>query len=622
MSTTTSTRPAAPELGGKMNSSWPSGHPRRRQILLVLCLSLLVVVIDNTILNTALPTLARVLHAGTSSLQWITDAYTLCFAALLIPAGALGDRYGRRLSLVGGLAVFALGSTAAAFASGTGMLIGARVVMGLGAAFVMPATLSILNSVFPPKERPQAIAAWSAVTGIGIVIGPTLGGLLLSHLWWGSVFLINVPLVALALAGVLLTVPETAGPGGHRLDFLGTLLVAGSLFAIVDAIIEAPGRGWTGMATLSETAAGLTALGIFTWWELRIAHPLIDLRIFASRAFSTADASVTVIFFALFGSLFVLTQYLQLVHGYSPLSAGLRALPFAAAIGAMSPLSPILARRFGTRMVIPAGMALMGGGLLDLSTAGVHTAYPPIALAVAIMGAGMGLVMAPASTTIMTTVPAHQAGAGSAINDTIREVGGALGIAIIGSLAAAAYRSRLGNVLAAAHASGAVVHIAASSVAAADIAGKKAGGAAGSELVAAAHSAFVHAMAMGVRVAAGVALVSAVAAIFALPRRREPAAAGAARPATTVGIPAILTPARSQAAAQPAPGLPHDRVTVAANGAGWPGATALRRRADVPASLRWQGPDPDGRAIHGDGPDHWPAVCHDGSASRLAGAAS
>ena len=184
---------------------WPQGHPRRRQILLVLCLSLLVVVIDNTILNTALPTLARVLHAGTSSLQWIADAYTLCFAALLVPAGALGDRYGRRLSLVGGLAVFALGSAAAAFASGTGMLIAARVVMGLGAAFVMPATLSILNAVFPPRERPQAIAAWSAVAGVGIVIGPTLGGLLLSHFWWGSVFLINVPLVA-------------AGPGRSAAD--------------------------------------------------------------------------------------------------------------------------------------------------------------------------------------------------------------------------------------------------------------------------------------------------------------------------------------------------------------------------------------------------------------------
>src|SRR5258707_792001 len=274
MNTTTAARPPAPGPGNTANSQWPSGHPRRRLILLVLCLSLLVVVIDNTILNTALPTLARVLHAGTSSLQWITDAYTLCFAALLIPAGALGDRYGRRLSLL----------------------------------------------------------------------------------------------------------------------------------AVVDAIIEAPGRGWTGTATLAETAAGLAALAVFAWWELRIAHPLVDLRIFASRAFSTAAASVTVIFFALFGSLFVLTQYLQLVHGYSPLSAGLRALPFALAVGAVSPLSPILASRFGTRLIIPAGMALMGLGLLDLSTAGVHTAYPPLALAVAIMGAGIGLVMSPASATILTPV--------------------------------------------------------------------------------------------------------------------------------------------------------------------------------------------------------------------------
>src|SRR6204780_103245 len=229
----------APPAAGR----WPQGHPRRRQILLVLCLSLLVVVIDNTILNTALPTLARVLHAGTSSLQWITDAYTLCFAALLIPAGALGDQFGRRRSLLGGLAVFALGSAAAAFAPGTGWLILARVVMGLGAAFVMPATRSILNAVFPPAERPQAIAAWSAVAGIGIVIGPTLGGLLLSHFWWGSVFLINVPLVVLALAGVLLIVPETAEPGSHRLDFAGTPMIAGALFLLVDALIKPPAPG-------------------------------------------------------------------------------------------------------------------------------------------------------------------------------------------------------------------------------------------------------------------------------------------------------------------------------------------------------------------------------------------
>jgi EmrB/QacA subfamily drug resistance transporter len=496
-----------------------------------------VVVIDNTILNTALPTLARVLNAGTSSLQWITDAYTLCFAALLIPAGAVGDRFGRKRSLVGGLIVFALGSLAAALAPGAGMLIAARVVMGFGAAFVMPATLSILNAVFPPRERPQAIAAWSAVAGVGIVIGPTLGGLLLSHFWWGSVFLINVPLVAVALAGVFLAVPETAEPGGHRLDLIGALLVAGSLVAIVDAIIEAPDRGWTAPATLAELAAGLVGLGLFCWWELRIAHPLIDLRIFTSRAFTTAAASVTVIFFALFGSLFLLTQYLQLVHGYSPLSAGVRALPFAAAMGALSPLSPVLAGRLGPRVVIPAGLALMGLGLLDLSTAGVHTGYPALALAVAVMGAGMGLVMAPASSVIMTTVPARQAGAGSAINDTIREVGGALGVAIVGSLAAAGYRSRLDGAVVTHHVPGAVARAASDSVAAADMAGRQIGGRPGGELIGAAHDAFVGAMGLGIRVAAVVALVSAVAAVFALPRRPRPRpvqdvrAAGETRPA-------------------------------------------------------------------------------------------
>ena len=254
------------------------------------------------------------------------------FAALLIPAGALGDRFGRRISLLGGLTVFALGSVAAALSTGTGTLIAARVVMGLGATFVIRATLSILNAVFPPKERPpkerpQEIAGWSAVAGVGIILGPTLGGLLLTHFWWGSVFLINVPLVALAIAGLILTVPETAEPGGHRLDLLGTLLAA----------------------------AGLGALAIFVRWDLRTAHPLIDLRIFASRAFSAAAASVAVIFFALFGSLFVLTQYLQLVHGYSPPSAGVRAPPFALAMGAMSPVSPVLARRLGTRVTIPGG---------------------------------------------------------------------------------------------------------------------------------------------------------------------------------------------------------------------------------------------------------------------------
>ena len=537
--------------GGRADARWPEGHPRRRQILLVLCLSLLIVVIDNTILNTALPTLARVLHAGTSSLQWITDAYTLCFAGLLIPAGALGDRYGRRRSLVSGLVVFAGGSALAAFSSGSGVLIAARVIMGLGAAFVMPATLSILNAVFPPRERPQAIAAWSAVTGAGVVIGPTLGGLLLSHFWWGSVFLINLPLAALALIGVLLTVPETAEPSRQRFDLLGVVLVAGSLFALVDAIIEAPDRGWTATVTLAEIAGGLAALAVFVWWELRTRNPLIDLRVFRNRAFSAAAGSVTVVFFALFGSLFVLTQYLQLVLGYSPLSAGVRALPFAIATAALSPVSPLLAKRFGTGVVIPAGMVLMGIGLLDFATAGVHTSYPPLAIAVAIMGAGMGLVMAPASNTIMTTVPAHQAGAGSAINDTIREVGGALGVAIVGSLSAAVYRSHLTGLLSGAHVPASVTHIATGSVAAANAVGAQVGGAGGQQLVAAAHSAFVTSMADGMRVAAAVAMVSAVAAFFALARRR-PRRAAAPAPAERADV--IAPAERAAAPAQgPAP---------------------------------------------------------------------
>ena len=527
-----------PLSGGGPSLQWPEGHPRRKQILLVLCLSLLAGVIDNTVLNTALPTLARVLHAGTGSLQWIVDSYTLCFAALLIPAGALADRFGRRLSLIGGLGVFALGSLAAAFAPNTGMLITDRVVMGLGAAFVMPATLSILNAVFPPRERPQAIAAWSAVAGVGIVIGPTLGGFLLSNFWWGSVFLVNVPIVLVALAGVLWVVPETADRAHRSLDVFGTLLIGGALVAIVDAIIEAPTRGWTGPVTLIEAAGGLVALAVFTWWELHVAHPLIELRIFSSRPFTAASGAVTVTFFALFGSLFVFTQYLQLVHGYSPLSAGVRALPFAFSMGAVSPLSPLLARRFGDKAIISVGLGLMGLGLLDLSTAQVATGYPALALAVAVMGLGMGLVMAPASSTIMTTVPAHQASAGSAVNDTVREVGGSLGVAIVGSIAAAVYRNRLSAKLVAHHAPGLVVHIATGSIAAADAVGKSIGGARGNAIVLAAHDTFTTAMAVGMRAAAAVAIAAALAAIAVIPSSR-PAGAVDAAPAKAGLVPAV-----------------------------------------------------------------------------------
>ncbi|HMD45304.1 MAG TPA: MFS transporter [Acidimicrobiales bacterium] len=508
------------EMTGVRSNRWPDGHPRRRQILLVLCFSLLIGVIDNTVLNTALPTLARSLHAGTSSLQWITDAYTLCFAALLIPAGALGDRFGRRRALVGGLILFALGSLAASMAPSAGILILDRVFMGLGAAFVMPATLSIISAVFPPDERPQAIAAWSAVAGVAVIIGPTLGGFILSHFAWGAIFLVNVPLVAVALAGVAWVVPETAEPGHGGLDLVGTLLAALAMVTLVDAIIEAPSRGWTGPLTIGEVLLSFGALGAFVVWELRRAHPLIDLRVFRSTAFSAATFSVAVIFFALFGSLFVLTQYLQLVHGYSPLAAGVRALPFAVGMAGTAVVSTVLADRVGTRIVIPAGMALMGLGLGLMSMVGVATPYPPLAIAVAIIGAGMGLVMAPASATIMATVPTHQAGAGSAVNDTIREVGGALGVAIVGSVTAALYGHQLRTTLVAHHAPGAVTTVATRSVAAADVLGQRVGGVAGHELVGAAHSAFVSAMSTGIEIAAAAAVAGALATLVALPPRR------------------------------------------------------------------------------------------------------
>jgi EmrB/QacA subfamily drug resistance transporter len=495
------------------------GHPRRRMILLVLCLSLLVVVIDNTILNTALPTLARKLGAGTSALQWITDAYTLCFASLLIPAGALGDRFGRRRSLVAGLVVYALGSLAAAFATSAHVLIADRVIMGLGAAFVMPSTLSILNSVFPRRERPQAIAAWSAVAGVGVVLGPTLGGALLDHFSWGSVFLVNIPLVAMALVGVTRIVPESRGNERGRLDLIGTSLIALSLVALVDAIIEAPTRGWTSALTVGETVTGLILAAAFIVFELRSANPLIDLRVFTSKAFSAAAGAVTIIFFSLFGSLFALTQYLQLVHGYSPFSAGIRALPFALAMGAMSPLSAVAAKRAGPRVVICGGLVLMSGGLLALSTVGVNSAYPPLAVFVAVMGAGMGLVMAPASAIIMETVPESQAGAGSAVNDTVREVGGALGIAVVGSVVAASYSRSLSGVLALHHVPAQVTRTATGSIAAADGVAGRIGGTAGGELSSAAHAAFTSAMSSGMKVAAAVALVGALACLRTLPRR-------------------------------------------------------------------------------------------------------
>ena len=496
------------------------GHPRRRAILAVMCLSLLVVVIDNTILNTALPTLARVLHASTSDLQWITDGYTLTFAALLVMAGALGDRFGRRNALLLGLVIFASGSAWAALSGDSSTLIAARAVMGAGAAFVMPATLSILTAVFPARERAGAISAWSAIAGVGIVVGPTLGGLLLAHFYWGSVFWVNVPLVVVAIAAVCVVVPGLPGErsAGTRLDVLGAAFSAAAMLAVVDAVIEGPNRGWTSAATLGELAIGVVFVAAFVYRELHVANPIIDVRVFRYRAFSAASAAIGLTFLALFGSLFALTQYLQLVHGYSPLSAGVRALPFAAAVMVTAPLSSMLVARLGIRVVVPAGLTAMGGGLLMLTQVTPTTAYSFIAIGAAIMGAGMGLVMAPSGNSIMSVLPAEQYGAGSAVNDTVQELGGSLGIAVIGSVVASSFR----HSLAASGLSRPVVAAARPSIADADAVAAHAGPLA-PHVLEVAHSSFTTAMATGFTVAGTIAVCAAVLVAIALPRRARQA---------------------------------------------------------------------------------------------------
>jgi EmrB/QacA subfamily drug resistance transporter len=502
------------------------GHPRRRAILAVMCLSLLIVVIDNTILNTALPVLARVLRASTTDLQWITDGYTLTFAALLVLAGALGDRFGRRRALLLGLVIFASGSAWAALSGDASTLIAARALMGVGGAFVMPATLSILTAVFPARERAGAIGAWSAIAGVGIVVGPTLGGLLLAHFYWGSVFWVNVPLVAVAIAAVLIVVPDLPGQrvAGTRLDIIGALFSAAAMLAIVDAVIEGPNRGWTSAVTLGELALGAALVAAFVYRELHVANPLIDVRVFRHRAFSAASVAIGLTFLALFGSLFALTQYLQLVHGYSPLSAGVRALPFAIAVMVTAPTSSKLVARLGIRAVVPAGLALMGGGLLLLTQATPTTSYTFLAVGVAVMGAGMGLVMAPAGESIMSVLPASQYGAGSAINDTVQELGGSLGIAVIGSVVASSFR----HSLAGSGLPGQLIAAARPSIADADAAAAHAGPLA-PQMLQVAHEAFTTAMTTGFAVAGLIAVAAAVLVGIALPRRaaRQPGAEAA-----------------------------------------------------------------------------------------------
>jgi EmrB/QacA subfamily drug resistance transporter len=481
----------------------------------VLCISLLVIVIDNTIVNVTLPTLVRDLNADLSQLQWVVDAYTLVFAGLLLLAGTLGDRYGRRRTLLAGLTIFGVASAAAAAAGGVGQLVIARAVMGAGAAFIMPATLSLLTSVFTDaRERAMAIGIWAATAGVGVALGPVVGGFLLDHFWWGSVFIVNVPIVAAAIVGARLLVPESRDPVARAIDWTGALLSGVGLVALVWAIIEAPSKGWTSVAVAGAMLLAAVALVAFVAWERRVEQPLLDVDLFRNARFTAASITVTVLFFALFGFLFLSTQYLQFVLGYSPSAAGLRMLPYAGAMIVAAPLSSKLVVRFGTKRVVTTGMLTFALGLAVAATITTSTGYGRLGIAMLFMGVGMGLAGAPATESIMGSLPTDRAGIGSAVNDTTRELGGALGVAIVGSIVSSLYSSQLvlsENVptpiaTAARDSLGAAIHI---------------DNDLGLHVADAAREAFTYAMSRGSIVVAGVAVIGAFIAWRYLPARAE-----------------------------------------------------------------------------------------------------
>jgi len=432
----------------------PVGHREERQagtrrwlVLGVMCLSLLLIVMDNTIVNVALPTLQSDLDASTTQLQWVVDAYILVFAGLLLTMGSLGDRFGRRGALAVGLSVMGVASILSSFANDADQLIATRTLMGVGGAMIMPATLSTITNVFTDRrERAQAIAIWSATAGAAVAIGPVTGGWLLEHFWWGSVFLVNVPVVVVALVLGQLFVPTSRDPAAPPVDVPGALLSIAGLVALVWAIIEGPG-GWTDPEILGGFALAALLLGVFVLWERRARFPMLDMSLFRNARFSAASAAIMVTFFAMFGSLFLLTQFLQSILGYTPLEAGIRLLPIAGVMMVVSPLSAKLVERIGTKIVVATGLSVAAVGLIIASRLTAGASYPEVLSALVVLAAGLALVMPSATESIMGSLPLAKAGVGSAVNDTTRQVGGALGVAVLGSVMSSTYGSRVSDAI-------------------------------------------------------------------------------------------------------------------------------------------------------------------------------
>jgi EmrB/QacA subfamily drug resistance transporter len=497
-------------------------YERRWLILAVLCFSLLVIVLDNSILNVAIPTIIDELNATNSQIQWMVDSYTLVFAGLLLTAGSLGDRFGRRGALQTGFVIFGLGSVASALAPTADQLIATRALMGIGGAFIMPATLSIITNVFPANERGKAIGIWAGVAGLGGALGPLTGGFLVEHFYWGSVFLVNVPIVVVGLIAGFFLIPTSKDPSAPKLDPVGALLSIVGLTALLYAIIEAPTEGWTSPRIMTVFGLGLVLIVAFGLWERHSEHPMLDITFFKNPRFTAASGSITLVFFAMFGSIFVLTQYLQFVLGYSPLETCIRMLPFAATMMVVAPSSARIVERFGTKATVTTGMLFVTGGLVSMASLQVDTEYVGIAWRLMLMAAGMGLVMAPATDSVMGSLPLAKAGVGSAVNDTTRQVGGALGVAIIGSVLTSIYGTKIAEFFAGTAAPADAVAGAQSSLGGAyrvaeAVSAQPEGAARAASLVSTANQAYVDALHAGVLVAAGVTLFGAVVALVFLP---------------------------------------------------------------------------------------------------------
>ncbi|PSM39227.1 MFS transporter [Streptomyces dioscori] len=422
------------------------GHPQRWLILGVICLAQLTVLLDNTVLNVAIPTLTEELGAGTSDIQWMINAYSLVQSGLLLSAGSAADGYGRKKMLVAGLVLFGIGSLVAGLADTTGQLIAARAGMGVGGALLLTTTLAVAMQIFAPDEQPKAIGIWSAVNALGFATGPLLGGFMLDHYWWGAIFLINLPVVALALTAVISLVPESkavffrgATPGpperGDRPDLLGALLSTIGMTALVYAIISGPEHGWTSARVLGTAALALAVLAFFAYWESRIPYPMLDLHFFRDRRFTGAVAGAVLITFGMGGALFLLTQHLQFVLGYGPLEAGLRTAPLALTVVALNftGLSAKFTAKLGTPVSIALGMVLMSGGLVSIATL-ASNGYAGTLLGLLLIGAGCAIANPAMAHAIMSAIPPEKAGVGAGINGTLAEFGNGLGVAVLGAV--------------------------------------------------------------------------------------------------------------------------------------------------------------------------------------------